>query len=86
MSTIFSQCLESEQADAGLDGQPVSRDQVLTREEGQRKIHIFPVQLMTTSRIRKFALLMPSLLKLMTIDTVVHRLLLYQSVRNRATG
>ena len=41
-----------EQAGAGREGkaEPVSRDQILRREQGQEKVFIFPVQL-TTSNI-----------------------------------
>ena len=40
--------MENEQADAGRDGEPVSRDQILRRERAQQGNINFPVKLITS--------------------------------------
>ena len=59
-----------EQADAGRDAEPVSRDQILRHARGQGNI-IFLVQ-RTTSRIDNLTRLIHTLLYVMTIHTYIH--------------
>ena len=53
--------------------EPVSRDKILRREQGQEKI-FFPVQF-TTSRIGSHARLIHSLLKALTIHTYIYKMM-----------
>ena len=67
VSTKFDLSVENEQAGAGREAEPVSRDQILRRERGQDRF-IFPVEL-TTSRIGNLTRLMYTVLCVITIHT-----------------
>ena len=55
----------------GGTAKPVSRDQILRRERGQKKIIVFPIQL-TTGRIGNHERLIHALRKVLTIHTHTH--------------
>ena len=55
----------------GEEVEPVSRDEILSRDRGQGEIFIFPVQL-TTSRVGNDTRLIRTLLKVLTTNIKVH--------------